>query len=511
MESGAPSVIRQRLQPTTTGAQLLRSKRSMPVLRGNYPLNTKPPIPFNPPSTSTQSSHVAAKGSAYSLRRDSDPNRGFSPPPRSFSRLSNAFVPDTPSRTPRRADVAPKDLAKEASSKRTMTKPQKKRFFGDGSELEAFDDLPTSAVKESKFLKQPTLRNAPKTLRNIPSRLDMKEQGGTVRAAIPDRMTTPLPGPQTPVSPLKAFQDQSNTPRYLRDTAASRIARESRLATNTGSRPRSEGPLMPVSVNWRAQVAARSPHTSPSAARSKGRRAQPNLIKPGEATIAKSEYHLSSINRGSTNNYTDEKGMVYNPISHRWEGNENVLNVFDFPPPLATPTPLAHKRSQSYLGHQAHPGPAPSPPRPALIAPMSTGGAQNIQVVGGMVFDPVRMCWLKFKPEQPNTLSATRRSSQVDDDDDAPFAGLDDLNDSAPAGSKTGGSSFGPGKSMSAAANDEWLVGEEFDLGPEFIRRQKEEEVMWRKRCESWFTGPNPRRESTQWRWRIREIAGITR
>lgn len=285
MEPGATQITRPRLQPTTTGAQLLRSKRSMPVMKSNYNLNSKPSIPFLPAGSSAQSHHVAAKSSAHHLRRDSDPHRGVSPPPRSFSRLSNAYVPDTPSRSSRRLDFAPKDLLREAAAKRTLTKPHKKRVFGDGSELEVFDDLPTSATKESKFLKQPSTRTAPKTLRNIPSRLDLREHGTGARSALTDRMSTPLPGPQTPRSPLKVFQETSNTPRYLRDTAASRIARESRLANVP--RPRSEGPLMPVSTNWKAQIAARSPHTSPSAARNKGRRIQPGLIKPGDANVVK--------------------------------------------------------------------------------------------------------------------------------------------------------------------------------------------------------------------------------
>lgn len=206
--------------------------------------------------------------------------------------------------------------------------------------------------------------------------------------------------------------------------------------------------------------------------------------------------------------------MIYNPVTHRWEGNENAMAVFDFPPPLSTPTPLSHQRSHSYLGYHDHqPAPVPSPPRPALIAPMSTNNTHNIQVVGGMVFDPSRMCWLKIKPEQANTATAAKQSPQIDDDDDDPFAGIDDLKDNTNTAAGSAKASFGPGKSTGGLASDEWLVGEEFDLGPEFIRRQKEEEIVWRKKCESWFAGSldGPRRESPSWRWRIREIAGISR
>lgn len=286
LESGAAQVTRSRPQLTTTGTQLLRSKRSMPVLRGNYSAGPKPSIPFLPAGSSiTQSHHMGPKPPAYHLRRDSDPTRAQSPPPRSFSRLSNAYVPDTPSRTSRRPEYAPRDLAREAATKKTLTRPQKKRFFGDGTELEVFDDLPTSVTKEAKFMKQPSARGAPKSLRNIPSRLELREQGVNSKLPLPDRMATPLPGPMTPRSPMKVFQEPSNTPRYLRDTAASRIARESRLGGGTNPRPRSDGPLMPVSTNWKAQVAARSPHTSPSAPRNKGRRVQPSLIKPTDAPV----------------------------------------------------------------------------------------------------------------------------------------------------------------------------------------------------------------------------------
>ena len=285
LESGAAQVTRIRPQPTTTHAQLLRSKRSMPVMKQNYGPSPKPNVPFLPAGLAAQSHHVASKSSAYISRRDSDPNRAASPPPRSFSRLSNVHVPDTPSRTSRRIDPPISSMLPHA--KKALTKPQRKRYFGDGNELEIFDDLPTSAAKETKFLKQPSTRTAPKTLRNIPSRLNLREQAlAGPKLPIPDRMTTPAPGPQTPRSPMKVFQEPSNTPRYLRDTAASRIARESRLTNASNPRPRSEGPLMPVSTNWKAQVAARSPHASPSAQRNKGRRVQPNLIKPGEAGLS---------------------------------------------------------------------------------------------------------------------------------------------------------------------------------------------------------------------------------
>lgn len=278
-ESGAAQSIRERRHPTTTSAQLLRSKRSMPALRnkgsnGSFP---KPSVPFLPAGGSNyQSPHQRAM--PYHMRRDSDPNRqgAQSPPPRPHSRLSNQIAPDTPSRSSRhRENVAPASLAREAASKRTLTRPAKKRNFGDGSELEIFDDLPTSTTKESKFTKQPIARGPPKqNLRRTQSRSEFKFPLLKQSTAIPDRMMTPAP--QTPSSPTKGFHDaQQSTPSYLRDTAASRIARESRIG-NT-QRPRSEGPLQPLMTNWKAQVAARSPYSSPSAQRQKSSK-RPGLI-----------------------------------------------------------------------------------------------------------------------------------------------------------------------------------------------------------------------------------------
>jgi len=298
-ESGAPQAIRERRQPTATGAPMLRSKRSMPAIgsQRNAPASQRPSfIPASVPTHQPHNNAAAQRAMPYHLRRDSDSHRqgAQSPPPRSHSRLSNAFLPDTPSRNTRaqRKDVAPAALAREAAAKRTLTKPARRRNWGDGSELEVFDDLPTSTAKESKFVKEPVARGPPRTgLRQAPSRTDLRDPVKR-NLAIPDRMMTPAP-PRTPASPTKGFQPTySHTPSYLRDTAASRIARESKLSNN--SKPRSEGPLMPLSTNWKAQVAARSPNTSPIAPRQKAKRVQPTLIKNMGQTMAKSKSTATS-------------------------------------------------------------------------------------------------------------------------------------------------------------------------------------------------------------------------
>ncbi|GAB7365745.1 hypothetical protein MBLNU230_g7080t1 [Neophaeotheca triangularis] len=575
-ESGAtPGQNNNRRQPTTTHSQLLRSKRSMPALRSGgggaqttQPGNRPPPTFMQPTASSRQppSAHAGAQRAVpYHLRRDSDPNnRGGaqSPPARSYSRLSNTFNPDTPSRRrDNRPDMAPAALAREAASKRNVTKPTRRRNYGDGNELEVFDDLPTSTTKEAKYMKEPIARgppklgnrnpppsapSAPSTLRQKPSQRNLNTQ---TASAIPDRMAMETPAPQTPRSPTKGFAEaQNNTPSYLRDTAASRIARETRLSRQ--ERPRSEGPLQPLSTNWKAQIAARSPVNSPQAQR-KGKKVAPQLIKPLGGDIRKTE-----------------KGMTYNPTTKRWEGNENTLNLRGFDsydatlvPPLPTPTPQSsnpshlHHRDRDYLSrpkslnlpapsqphHQTSsiPAPAPSPPRPALIAPMnpSTGG-QNIQVNGGMVFDPRQMKWLKLNSKTGRDVSggghALQRGplspslTENDDEDEDPFAGLEDLKveeeTAGAAGGGFGGSMHagggggGLGSPLSLPVDGSGGVGnagnagggemhEEFDLGPAFITRQREEEAAWRKRCAGWFPEEGIKRvEDGGWRWAVRGL-----
>lgn len=115
-----------------------------------------------------------------------------------------------------------------------------------------------------------------------------------------------------------------------------------------------------------------------------------------------------------------------------------------------------------------------SPPRPALISNMA-GKHQGVQVNGGMVFDPQRMCWLKMAAS-----GSDARSASIDDDDD-PFKDIADLADERSRRDTAV-------RATGVSGSGEWLIGEEFDLGPEFIRRQREEEIRWREQVDAWFS-----------------------
>jgi len=179
--------------------------------------------------------------------------------------------------------------------------------------------------------------------------------------------------------------------------------------------------------------------------------------------------------------------MVYNENTFRWDGNDKDLRAFELP----------ENRT---------------PPRPALITKVNQSGSKmGIQVVGGMVFDPSRMCWLKVD-EDP-------------DDEDDPFEGLDDLPEDimsldgqSVAGAQTTSNSVvmsGVGGAFGGAARisggfGEFVVGEEFDVGPEFVRRQREEEDRWRKTTDGWIH-PSADLAKRENRCYWRELLGETR
>ncbi|KAI9782233.1 MAG: hypothetical protein M1839_005347 [Geoglossum umbratile] len=529
-----PSMRALRPEPTTTSAQLLKMKRSMPTMRSGQPSPSKPvsyrrpssrtdsqdgsskpttshrppsrtdgqsgkskpasyhrppsrtdgpsgtsarpktpierygaesslaqarrhPVPFLPAGSSqSQSHHISVKTSRHFRRHDSESSNTSDATShsqhstfRSVSRSAAHITLRSPS--PKRKDLATNialdSLARDAASKHTLTRPKKPRNFGDGSELEGFDDLPTSGHVENKYVKQPVGRGAPKSLRS--------KLGHTERSETP---TTPLP----PTASVKIQQTPTKhnfTPRFARDTNASRIAREQRTGLSTA-------PLASMNTNWKAQVAARGMASPPSRRKKKHVQEKPHLIKP----------------LGDThNNPKSIKGMTYNPKRYCWDGNENALASFD----SAAPDNNSPRGSESAKLET---------PRPALIT--NVNATKGVQVVGGMVFDPQRMCWLKMTPEEGN------------EDADDPFADVPDLDDGTKRDTNTtatagGSSSFG--SVAGGVGTGDWCVGEEFDVGPEFVKRQREEEARWRRKVESWVMKGREEGDET-WRWSIRDL-----
>lgn len=401
-------------------------------------------MPFLPAGSSQHTSHhVTSKGMRQFRRWDSENAIDTRPISRTFSRSAMR------SPSPQRYKVA-------ADTWERLSKPKNKRNFGDGHELDAFDDLPTSKEAETRFLRQPNATGLKSALKNK-----------TYQSLIPDRIGTPAP--QSPAKPL------SGTPRFARDTAASRIARETSLA----NRGPANGPLATISAQRGTNLPPRSTPNpqlpSQHIIRSK---------KPSKRAQQQKPHLIANLNSGKDSRTVN--GMYYNADTFRWEGNENALNAFDHTTtqsPVPSPAHLAREKDITT-------------PRPALITNISS--TKGVQVVGGMVFDPQNMCWLKIGQQNNPTSEADDTMDGFDalDDEEDVFKDIPDLDDN--------GADDTRGQGRVSDIKDEWLVGEEFDVGPEFIRRQREEEDRWRRKCEKWV-GRGSRDRDT-WRWTIREL-----
>ncbi|CAI7620757.1 unnamed protein product [Penicillium glandicola] len=408
-------------------------------------LSRRPQVPFMPAGVSeSQSHHASVKGYRSSRRTNSDSSGGLLSPQSTVSRLSR------PTRNePFRAgfgDTSADSLG--SSTKRTITRPTKRRNFGDGTELESFDDLSTSVLAESKFVKTPTGRGAPRSVRTrlSQSRIDPPHDES----------------PSQSLTSSSTSKLRSPTPRFAQDTNASRNAREQRIASMAiNSKGREPNPLSTFNSNWKSQPISRIPPASATIRSRKGKSnvkstSKPHLIKPMGSGVQDAK---------------SVRGMRYNPTNFRWEGNENLVQEFDA-------TPKSPK------------------PAPALIT--NVGAMQNVQTVGGMVFDPHRMCWLR----------ATSLEAGADED---VFAGLDDLDDKI-TGSTLNGRNSGAfdqfpvvGDDASVGeSSDEGPMTEEFDVGPEFIRRQRAEEDKWRRKVDKWVGFD--RDHENHWKWIIRDL-----
>jgi hypothetical protein len=176
--------------------------------------------------------------------------------------------------------------------------------------------------------------------------------------------------------------------------------------------------------------------------------------------------------------------MWYNPETFRWEGNDNVLSAFEVP----ASTPSTASVPPHLIREQT------ATPRPALIT--NIGATKGVQVVGGMVFDPQNMCWLKLAPQGQSEENDLMDGFNAIDEEDV-FKDIPDLEE------RTVASSDG-GNVRVSDDNHEWPVGEEFDVGPAFVHRTREEEDRWRKKCQVWVNNQVDRGDA--WKWAIRDI-----
>ncbi|KAI9060619.1 hypothetical protein FKP32DRAFT_1613598 [Trametes sanguinea] len=244
------------------------------------------------------------------------------------------------------------------------------RTYGDGTELDAFEDLPTDRDKETKY------RVQPKGYGNrVPGATYSKPSSSASSSA-----NASPEGPATGTIRRKAKRDFSGSGNAMP---------ASRTLKRTGRIEFPSKPLPEPSKAERDRASRVTADTEASAKRKKmaspgGTRRKPTLIR----------------NLGGAGSAKVVGEMKWNPNTLRWEGNDQVLRDFDAATGTSTRPALITHLTGSSIG-----------------SPVGSF-ASGARVVGNMIFDPQRMCWISTLPPEQDEPDVFADLADDEDDDD---------------------------------------------------------------------------------------------
>ncbi|KAI6047770.1 hypothetical protein EDC04DRAFT_3051120 [Pisolithus marmoratus] len=305
---------------------------------------TRPSTPSSNPAalrlTMPTSLRVKSRPSLASVFPGSSPN----PSPQATHRATSPIPPRPPSTSSLRKGGASAQMPSitPSTAPKLLRRPKRQRTYGDGTELDGFDDLPTDRDKEHKFRIQPKAMNR-SIVNGALKSSDKEKETGTMRKKGRREGRSPTPDSSA------TFIPSTNT---LRRTGRFELSK--------------------VSVPTVEPVVRKKKDTS-SAALGHTRR-KPTLIR-----------HL-----GAPSGPKVVCGMKWNPLTLRWEGNDQVLRDFDAVVGTSTRPALITHLTGSSIG---------SP-----VGSFASGARK----VGNMIFDPVRMCWISMLPpdeEEPDVFA----------------------------------------------------------------------------------------------------------
>ncbi|KAG8733438.1 hypothetical protein FRC11_006239 [Ceratobasidium sp. 423] len=229
-----------------------------------------------------------------------------------------------------------------ATAPKVMRKPKRVQAFSDGTELDAFDDLPEDTEKERKYRVQPVGRGNVSTSRGEKGSSATTTTSGTLGRRSAATLRRP---------PSSASSHGSVDP-----------------PKNTGMQSLRHKPR----VDFPVKVAVPEPaprRKKPTVTAIGGPRKKPMLIR----------------NLGGAGAAKTVGDMKWNPKTLRWEGNEQVLREFDAHAAPSRPALITHLTGSSIGG---------------LMSPTGSMLASGARIVGNMLFDPVRMCWISRLPPE---------------------------------------------------------------------------------------------------------------
>ncbi|KAF8647911.1 hypothetical protein AX16_006443 [Volvariella volvacea WC 439] len=277
------------------------------------------------------------------------------------SPIERATSPQNIPRPPSSASLrsrAPIPVPVAPVAPKLLRRPKRQRTYGDGTELDDIEDLPLDREKEGRFRVQP------------------KGYGNRV--------------PGGTYSSKSAEKEKEKAPSTSSGTGT--IRRKKRDGSSGSTEPASALPA-PIHTLRRTSRIELSKALAPSepTPKKKKRAATPtNNQQKRKPTLIR--------NLGSANAPKVVGDMRWNPQLLRWEGNDQVLRDFDVAVGTSTRPALITQLTGSSVG-----------------SPVG-GFASGARIVGNMIFDPTRMCWISTLPpdeDEPDVFE-----NLADDEDD---------------------------------------------------------------------------------------------
>ena len=353
-----PTTISRGLLARKPSTQNLTTAKST-ILRSPTPgnvtasptINTSPSKLGHRPSISTFAAPTSASSSRSRVRSGPTPySAAPSPTPTPRSTFSSPSLGTTRPTTrspqqsiahqPKGARIASTGSSGSGSSWNglaippspiNLNRPKRLRKYGDGTELNDFDDLPTNKDREQRIAS-----------RTNSIRTKGVEIGGKTVGRAEGR------GEVVIAKRLGVKRDKEEESALKRVGLAKRVKKEPQLIRNLG----------PVDV-----------------------------AKGDPSYFDRSAFITNRVES------TVQSGMTWNPVQQRWEGNESALAKFDKIPTTSNRPALITQLQTN------------SPGRPSTASsPFINPRANNVKVVGSMIFDPIRMCWLSMEVDGEEEL-----------------------------------------------------------------------------------------------------------
>ncbi|KAI0660394.1 hypothetical protein C8Q70DRAFT_1132074 [Cubamyces menziesii] len=339
---------------------------------------TRPSTPSSNPAAlrltmPTSSSRMKSRAPISNVFPTSSAAPAAPMPPRSTSPLPPPRPPSATSVKSIKSRHSQSSSLPIPSAPKVLKKPKRQRTYGDGTELDGFDDLPTDRDKEGKYRVQPKGygNRIPGASYPKSSAADASATGTIRRKAKTREFSGSAPGPSKTLKRTGRIEFPSKPP-----PEPTKADRDRKAAADAEA------------------SAKRKKLASPGQTRRK-----PTLIRNlGGAGATKG--NPSARLRAYLRTCTVIGEMKWNPVTLRWEGNDQALRDFDAATGTSTRPALITHLTGSSIG-----------------SPVGSF-ASGARVVGNMIFDPQRMCWISTLPPDEEEPDVFAELADDEDDDD---------------------------------------------------------------------------------------------